>query len=256
MRVPPRTSGVIISWGRSCTIPLTSGDASTASSRGSTAATTTANCLQTARWSTRSRRRGRRGVARGDQAPGAGGQDQGPHGVQREHRLGTAGSRPPPGRPGRGAPLPRSACAHGSARRRTATRTDPRRPGRRRAGLRVRPLLCARLRRRRRERCGRRPVRGRVPERGAAEAHGPRDDACPELALAARQSTWSDRGVTRGRAGTARRGKHSRVSSRASVRRVNLATFASSGNGGVRCWSAAPPPQRLAHAALTGAGGL
>jgi hypothetical protein len=42
-----------------------------------------------------------------------------------------------------GAPLPPSALACRAARDRTATRADPRRRGRRRDGLQVRPLFCA-----------------------------------------------------------------------------------------------------------------
>jgi hypothetical protein len=45
----PRGGSGVMFLGWSCTIPLTSGDASTASSRVSTAATTTANCWHAAR---------------------------------------------------------------------------------------------------------------------------------------------------------------------------------------------------------------
>jgi hypothetical protein len=76
--------------------------------------------------------------------------------------------------------LARTAPAGGRA----ATRADARPPGRRRTGLQVRPLLCARVRRRHREHCRRRAVRGRVPERGVAEADRADDDPPPAVALA------------------------------------------------------------------------
>ncbi len=98
----------------------------------------------------------------------------GPHRRQRRHRLGAAAPSRPARRARGGPGLPRSAPAHGSPRRRTATRTVHHALGRRRGDLRLLPLLCPRLRGYRRGRCGRGAVRGRMRGRGAADAHRPR----------------------------------------------------------------------------------
>jgi hypothetical protein len=105
---------------------------------------------------------------------------------RRRFRLGATDPNRQPRVASGGAPPQRPALAHGSPSRRAVARAVRLAPRRQRTALHLRPLQRARLWRCRRGRGGRRTVRGRVPERGAAGDHRPHGQARRKVALAER----------------------------------------------------------------------